>query len=158
MPCPQYNLYFCASLHQVLGLMSLLLNHHDTWFLKHTIQACANIRWRKGLLQKICESSLQGFAALTVIAMRDRLHKRCGVFAGAASWWSVLLWVLLGSVVGAGMAASWRTDCYAGHLRELLSSKGTRPGHSHHQVVHSPSPALIVATLLHTSPVGSNAG
>ncbi|KAK9866255.1 hypothetical protein WJX84_009221 [Apatococcus fuscideae] len=52
---------------------------------------------------------------------------------GAASWWGVVLWVLLGSIAGAGATAGWRTDCSAGHLRDLLSSRGSLSGPSHHQ-------------------------
>ncbi|KAK9831609.1 hypothetical protein WJX74_002508 [Apatococcus lobatus] len=54
---------------------------------------------------------------------------------GAASWWGVVLWVLLGSIAGAGATAGWRTDCSAGHLRDLLSSRGSLSGPSHHQGV-----------------------
>ena len=58
------------------------------------------------------------------------------VLAGAASWWSVVLWVLVGSVAGSVATIGWRTNCSAGHLRELLSSRGAlNPASSSHQVL-----------------------
>ena len=59
-----------------------------------------------------------------------------GGLTGASGWWTTGLWVLLGSVVGAGITAGWRTTCYAGHLKDLLSSRGSHPRPSHHQVTH----------------------